>query len=110
MLIRSGHELLRRWLGGGITAKRTIFLPVRFRVVLTWNRFPKGSASWKSPAMVCLDCVTESGVKEVAALARGYAQAAAASRSVLGANATGLSLQRDKKVVYPFVLPIKNFS
>jgi hypothetical protein len=54
--------------------------------------------------------VSESGVEEVAALARRYAQAAATSRSVLGANATGLLLQRDKKFVYPFVLPIKNVS
>jgi hypothetical protein len=64
----------------------------------------------KSPAMVCLDCVSESAVEEVAALPRRYAQAAAASRSVLGANATGLSLQRDKKVVYRLVLRIKNVS
>jgi hypothetical protein len=63
-----------------------------------------------SPAIVCLDCVSESGVEEVAALARRYAQAAAAIRSGLGANATGLSLQRDKKFIYTFVLPIKNVS
>jgi hypothetical protein len=54
--------------------------------------------------------VYESSVEEVAELARRYAlAAAAANRSVLGDNATGLSLQRDKKVVYPFVLPIKMF-
>jgi hypothetical protein len=63
-----------------------------------------------SPAIVCLDCLPESGVEEVAALARRYAQAAAASRSVLGATATGLSLQRDKKLVYPSVSPTKNVS
>ena len=64
----------------------------------------------KSPAIVCLGCASESGVEEVAALARRYVQQAAASRSVLGATVTGLSLQRDKKVVYPFVSPIKNVS
>ena len=56
----------------------------------------------QSPAIICLDCVSESGVEEVAAPARRYAQVAGDRLSVLGSTATGLSLQRNKKVVYPF--------